>query len=648
MIHSFQPYELDEERFELRRACRAVKVEPRVLEVLVYLVRARGRVVTKEELLDQVWKKSFVSDSALTRCIMEARRAIGDPEREVPLIRTVHGRGYRFEIAGDETEPSPSPVELTPEPPAVPAAPPEPRRSLSTLRPIAAVLLGIAIAVSTWMWLRHAAQAAPRGTSTARLALLPISVPDDDRELQMVGMSVADLLEQRLGKIGNLRVRGADYSRPISISAANLVEIGRRVGAEHIISGSVTANARGNRARLTLVLHEIRPNGSVRDTPLGAFQLPLLRRSEDIGHYAVLRDRVVSQVVATVLPAFEPGAESAATPRDFESYRLYLLARERLAAGGCDGEAAIELLRRSLEIDDRFAPAWDAYAWALYRLSAVCTAGSRHHRAALEAADRALALAPTMASAIVLKARVMIETGRIEEAYKVVRAALRKDPANADLQRARAAILAQTGFLDAARAGLQRVAASDDEGVVATTHLYAGNLQRFVDSLPDSDAPRFRFARGFAQLMQGRPGEAHATLEPSFRSNPADAYARLSHALLAIIEGQHADARAIVVHFVRQRALVGETDAEMTYRVAQLAALAGDHALAKRQLENAIAQGFLCVELIERDPALVAIQGTPEHARLVETARRRREEFAARVGLDGTHRTPSAELKIEN
>jgi tetratricopeptide (TPR) repeat protein len=387
-----------------------------------------------------------------------------------------------------------------------------------------------------------------------------------------------------------------------------------------------------------LVLHHIRADGAVRDTPLGSFAVPLLRHSEDIARYAKLRDRVVSRVVTTVLPALELRPGGALTPRDSESYRLYLLARERLASGGCDGEAAVELLRRSLEIDDRFAPAWNAYAWALYHLSSACTEGSRHHALALDAADRALALAPSMASALTLKARVMAETGRVDEAYALIRDALRKDPANIDLHHAHFVLLAQTGFLDLARTHLQRVVAADpnhlaEHGLTPTPYLYAGDLERFLESLPESDAPPVRYARGFAELMRGRPDLAHRTLEPSFRSNPADAHARLSHALLAVIEGRHDEARAIVRHFARQRDAVGDTDPEMTYRLAQVAALAGDDALAIRQLDLAVRQGFFCAPLIGRDPALVSISTTKEYAALVHRAERRQDVFATRFGL---------------
>ncbi len=57
---------------------RAVAVEPQVFDVLVHLLRHRDRVVSKEELLDEVWGDRFVSESTLTSRIKAARRAIGD------------------------------------------------------------------------------------------------------------------------------------------------------------------------------------------------------------------------------------------------------------------------------------------------------------------------------------------------------------------------------------------------------------------------------------------------------------------------------------------------------------------------------------------------------------------------------------------
>ena len=96
MIYAFGSFELDTDLFELRRDGTSVPVEPQVFNVLAYLVAHRDRVVTKNELLDNVWGDRFVSESALTTRIKAARRAVGDDGQQQHVIRTVHGRGYRF------------------------------------------------------------------------------------------------------------------------------------------------------------------------------------------------------------------------------------------------------------------------------------------------------------------------------------------------------------------------------------------------------------------------------------------------------------------------------------------------------------------------------------------------------------------------
>ena len=98
MIYTFAEFELDTRSFELRRYLTGdvIGVEPQVFDVLRFLVENPGRVVTKEELLDAVWGTRFVTESALTSRIKDARRAVGDDGRAQQVIRTAHGRGYRF------------------------------------------------------------------------------------------------------------------------------------------------------------------------------------------------------------------------------------------------------------------------------------------------------------------------------------------------------------------------------------------------------------------------------------------------------------------------------------------------------------------------------------------------------------------------
>ncbi|HEY7103830.1 MAG TPA: alpha/beta fold hydrolase [Mycobacteriales bacterium] len=108
MIVAFEDLELDLAQVELRRAGVRVPVEPQVFEVLAYLVEHRDRVVAKEELMDTVWGGRFVSETAVTSRIKQARQAIGDNGQDQRLIRTVHGHGYRFVGPAREAEPAPA------------------------------------------------------------------------------------------------------------------------------------------------------------------------------------------------------------------------------------------------------------------------------------------------------------------------------------------------------------------------------------------------------------------------------------------------------------------------------------------------------------------------------------------------------------
>ena len=108
MTATFGRCELSLDRVELRRDGAPVPIEPQVFDVLAYLLTHRDRVVSKHELLDEVWGTRFVSESALTSRIKSARRAVGDTGRDQHIIRTVHGRGYRFIAEVDDSHSMPA------------------------------------------------------------------------------------------------------------------------------------------------------------------------------------------------------------------------------------------------------------------------------------------------------------------------------------------------------------------------------------------------------------------------------------------------------------------------------------------------------------------------------------------------------------
>ncbi|WP_228372908.1 alpha/beta fold hydrolase [Demequina subtropica] len=124
MVHGvfrFEDFELDPARFQLTRAGRPVRVEPRAFDLLRLLVAHHDRVVTKQEILEHVWGTEYVSDAALTTALRTVRRAVGDTGADQRVIRTAHGRGYQLVApvrvvgpAGDDARHAPPRIVASP------------------------------------------------------------------------------------------------------------------------------------------------------------------------------------------------------------------------------------------------------------------------------------------------------------------------------------------------------------------------------------------------------------------------------------------------------------------------------------------------------------------------------------------------------
>jgi DNA-binding winged helix-turn-helix (wHTH) protein/tetratricopeptide (TPR) repeat protein len=112
--YRFGAFELDEGLYQLRRDGLPVKLEPKVFDMLLTLVRHRDRVVSKDELLDRLWPGEAVSESVLPTNVAAVRRILRADPRSRDAVQTVHGRGYRF-VAAVEAGPAAT-RPLAPEP----------------------------------------------------------------------------------------------------------------------------------------------------------------------------------------------------------------------------------------------------------------------------------------------------------------------------------------------------------------------------------------------------------------------------------------------------------------------------------------------------------------------------------------------------
>ncbi len=108
--YRFGEFELDAATASLRRAGLEVALPPKAFQVLMYLAEHRERVVPKQELVEALWKDTFVTDDALVQAVTAARKALGDDAEHPRFVRTKPKIGYQFIALLDAPPPDASPV----------------------------------------------------------------------------------------------------------------------------------------------------------------------------------------------------------------------------------------------------------------------------------------------------------------------------------------------------------------------------------------------------------------------------------------------------------------------------------------------------------------------------------------------------------
>ena len=96
-----------------------VPAERKAFEMLVYQIENRDRAIDKQELQQAIWAGASVSRTALTQCVVKARRLVGDDSKQQTIIRTIHGHGYHFvatliDPMEDEDAATTSPLPISP------------------------------------------------------------------------------------------------------------------------------------------------------------------------------------------------------------------------------------------------------------------------------------------------------------------------------------------------------------------------------------------------------------------------------------------------------------------------------------------------------------------------------------------------------
>jgi len=104
LIYAFDRFQVDTTAFEVTQGDERLTAQPQVIELLILLLQHRDRVVSRDEIFDEVWNGRVVSDAALSSRIKSLRQLLGDDGEAQKYIRTIHGRGFRFVGEAEATD----------------------------------------------------------------------------------------------------------------------------------------------------------------------------------------------------------------------------------------------------------------------------------------------------------------------------------------------------------------------------------------------------------------------------------------------------------------------------------------------------------------------------------------------------------------
>jgi TolB-like protein/DNA-binding winged helix-turn-helix (wHTH) protein/tetratricopeptide (TPR) repeat protein len=347
--YSFDQFVVDIERGALLHDGVDIPLRPKCFEVLTYLVKHHGVLVTKDQLMDVVWPNSMVTEDSLTQCLLKIRVALGDTKKE--MIRTIPRRGFIFDVPVRVL----SPGEVSE--PATAARPWLDSRKPSGWSIAVAAVLTLAIAI-TW-WNPHtktpdqSAFSAPAlPTSIAVLPFTDMS-PEGDQEYFADGLSeeVLNLLAQ----IPELQVIARTSSFSFKGQRPDITTIAAQLNVANILEGSVRKD--GNRIRVTAQLVSAADSAHLWSKTYDRnLDNPFAVQSE-------IAESVAGFLKGGLLNESGGFAASGHNPAAYDHYLKGKFFFSRRGNG--DNERAMAQYQQALDIDPVLAEAWVGMAGSI-------------------------------------------------------------------------------------------------------------------------------------------------------------------------------------------------------------------------------------------------------------------------------------------
>ncbi len=373
-LYAFGDFRMDAQNRVLRRSEEPIALTPKAFEVLLLLIQRSGEVVTKDELMRAVWPDSFVEESNLTQTVFMLRKALGETSDQ-RYILTVQGRGYRFvanvreipegergRIKASLAAPPVGEGVLragTPAPQAGTSWFTQPPKRTSLILVGALVLIAIA---GSFVYLRWSASRnqVERPRVRVLLAVLPFQNLTGDPSREYFSDGLTEEMITQLGNLdpGHLGVIARTSVMHYKNSGTGLDQIGRELGVQYVIEGSVRRDS--NNVRITAQLIQTSDQ-----THIWARQY-----DRELKGFLALQgeiSREVADEIQLTLGDHKVAAQPAVPAQNYDAYDLYLKGQyffnKRTAASL---EDAIGYFHQAIAKDPNYARAYaglaDSYA----------------------------------------------------------------------------------------------------------------------------------------------------------------------------------------------------------------------------------------------------------------------------------------------
>jgi len=634
-IFEFDGYRVICAKRRLLRGCEPVPLAPKAFDLLLLLLRRNGEVLEKDELMKRLWPDSFVEEANLNVHVSALRKALGESAQSPRYISTIPGRGYRFnaDLGGQPrreatevivrerttarvvlTEEVRDDSDTAAEALVVTKAHDAPHANVRRGARRAVILVACAVALfvgaASVLYFRRAPEGgrpAVGGAAVRSLAVLPFkSLGGEDDHL---GVGMADTLITRLSGLNAVAIRPASAVLPYADAGRDPVEVGRELGVEAVLEGSVQRE--GERVRVTVRL-------------IGVHDRRVLwggQFDEQFKGILDVQDTISRKVVESLAPELSERQRQSLAKRhtnSMEAYQSYLKGRHFWNKRSAEGlRRAVEFFHRAIEGDPQYALAYAGLADAYSMLGEHAGRAPKEYRqqakaAAVKALELDNELAEAHTSLAYLRMRDWDWVG-VESGFK---RALEINPNYATARQWYSIFLELTGRPEEAVAEAARAQELDPLSPIINESLgarllYAREYERALEQLRkaieiDQNFAQAHHTLGATYVHLGRFEEAFAALERARRlDDNAWVVASLAHA--HALSGSRDEARRMLSELKgrSERARVPPEELARVY------AGLGEREQALAWLEKAYEEHSDALAFVRVDPAWDGLRSDP-------------------------------------